>query len=117
MFTIKANELRIGNLVLEVGEDRPTKIVSSDIVKAERYQDWADPIPLTPLILEKCGFDKGEDGQGMQLLLKYDEENRFLVFNELGLHFSNESFAFWTYDCEHLHQLQNIYFALTQREI
>jgi hypothetical protein len=49
---IKAKELRIGNWVLDMYDNKVKVTIIDDTV------DWAKPIPLTPEILEKSGFVK-----------------------------------------------------------
>ena len=99
---IQVNELRVGNWVLEDGEYKKLKSMwdFDDI-------DDFDPIPLTEEILLKCGFERNHYG-GLYLLSKFDfdltKEGYFLVDN-VRVH------------CKHLHQLQNLYFALTGTEL
>ena len=69
------------------------------------------PIPLTPEILEKCGFDKATDKFGGYLSplhkggrIRIDKDN--LWWNGC---FSTE--------VKHLHQLQNLYYSLTNEEL
>lgn len=108
---MKANELRIGNLVtdsigiLEIGEN--AKIEFCDIY---------NPITLTEDILLKCGFDK------------IDNEFYYtLISNEFYIKIEDSKNVFWVYFDEqpnhpitcvfNLHQLQNLYFALTENEL
>lgn len=126
---INANELRIGNYV-DVNqyplEDTYLPMVVSSISYNETYDkvvlehvfdsggwqggvlDWK-PIPLTEEILLKCGF----------------RSNPYQDRYELGsLHIECDKTkgqtALWINDfpyVKHLHQLQNLYFALTNQEI
>lgn len=125
---IQATELRIGNIINEIGIDYDAggnKFVdrsSIDIIKvlpetiriiamggpdAELYE----PIPLTPEILEKCGFIK---------VLMHDG---FYDYVKNGINISMPYFEYHFNDGDSnttlatLHQLQNLYFALTGEEL
>ena len=113
---ISKNELRIGNWaqVLGVYKDSFLKagIVQVDaelILLVEQSKVGLLPIPLTPEILEKCGF-KG-DKMSLGLLTIKVMQNWVNVYDEF-IHASGVSFP-----CEHLHQLQNLYYALTGEEL
>jgi hypothetical protein len=116
---MKANELRIGNFLLEKSE-----IVH---VGFNTFKNWErfklslhlEPIPLTEEILLKCGFEfRNKINQyGWYLLVS---QNRVLVWchaKEISLEFDKETYDYdntlFDFDCEYLHQLQNLYFALT----
>jgi len=77
-----------------------------------RYADLS-PIPLTPEILEKCGFEKGYDVYSKDsfeiayIINGFDEVGYVLIINKEA-----ESVIF-----HYLHQLQNLYFALTGQEL
>jgi len=109
---IQANELRIGNWYNQFGnfhQVTPTVIESLSI--APETQLWFRPIPLTPDILEKCGFEKNPIvGQSKKYWYKLGE----LSYNE-----SHEGWWFRGpfIDIQFLHQLQNLYFALTGTEL
>lgn len=125
---IKANELRIGNWVNEFGD---TVIIEKGEEIDSHHQNF-EPIPITPEILEKAGFVKDgfncynrciswwSETQLKQLSFSGDylyiregelKENRIkdsiVVLWNKDLH--KERFA--------LHQLQNLYFALTGTEL
>lgn len=63
---IKANEMRLGNLVNRRGEAGVVVSLDAEDVCVRFGGEWGDyerwyfesidPIPLTPEILEKCGF-------------------------------------------------------------
>jgi hypothetical protein len=85
-----------------------------------------EPIPLTPEILEKCGFnDSGESvGSHWYYKLVSIPTNHINVTYELslftteeggkyGINLEEQYFGY----CQFLHQLQNIYFALTGEEL
>lgn len=118
---IKANDIRIGN-IFKVREDAintehyPGDIIKwdlSDFSAIERgrlnYMDF-DPIPLTPELLEKCGFEL--------LVGDYDFDTYSKNGIEVWEHDEGycHSYAFGG-DVDHLHQLQNLYFVLTGEEL
>lgn len=137
---IKANELRVGNLVLEDGE-------IYKVVLADFYNMYLDEgvnklqtIPLTEEILLKCGFDKEKSAD----IYEYDvysiqiSNNRSLCYCKHPLKnsstgeetiddawwfddfyapsFTNFGDDFWRKP-KHLHQLQNLYWCLTGEEL
>jgi hypothetical protein len=118
---IEANELRLTNLVLfnkmVLSFDRINKHKS--FLKQEKTGllfecsiSELQPIPLTREILLKCGA-------------QLDEEDDSYVFIESGFYVSvndkSEAILFYKNEelCEfnYLHQLQNLYFALTNEEL
>lgn len=91
---------------------------------SELPQNWIEPeykfeqlrgIPITPEILEKCGF-------GKKFFEHYGNDRNVTVFNigdvELE-NFGDNSYQLYAYTTQvsYLHQLQNLYFALTQTEL
>ena len=111
---IQANELRIGNWVYE--NSKPKKVHSVSNINAKNYSKIS-PIPLTPEILEKCGFFKFNNAWVLKSFIETDY---------LKWHFSiwNQHDGIYTYNsaefCPELtsvHQLQNLYFALTGEEL
>jgi hypothetical protein len=102
---IQAKELRIGNWISY--NDASYQIISiflngASIGSQIRPEEDLTPIELTPEILEKCGVIK--DGQ---LTFGY------LFDKEKGLFYYNTP----TVIVKYLHQLQNLYFALTGKEL
>ena len=103
---MKANELRIGNFYDNNGF---VSVVSPNTIEevwnAER--SWVKPIPLTEEWLLKFGFVIHEDGyitcpNGRQWILHLDNEFEFEALNIIVIY---------------VHQLQNLYFALTGEEL
>ena len=97
---MKAQDLRIGNYVNEAIAG-PIKITLSILMHIEGSENYK-PIPLTEDILLdlrkklKSFFDYN---------LINDENNYFLFFNGFRIYI------------KYLHQLQNLYFALTSNEL
>jgi hypothetical protein len=130
---MKANELRIGNLYDHNGE---YKTVTPDVILevwiAER--NWVKPIALTEEWLLKFGLkreDKSPTREHSQYFSKwvmdYKYSFAYAPFREdWGFYHSytdasndedNNKFDFISCGIKHVHQLQNIYFALTGEEL
>ena len=124
---IQSNELRIGNWVEWVFPNRnnqPNKFQFCEIesirtslvgVLGSAYgYDQIQPIPLTPEILEKCGFEKTNR-------IDFGEPNPCYTNFSLSLMIRHNSyFIDWmggNIEVKYLHQLQNIYFSLTGEEL
>lgn len=136
---MEAQELRIGNYVLHEGKVRQvneigTKEVNEGIcdyvgLDGLKTYSWLEhkgsflvkPIPITKDWLEKFGFEKTDD-YGDQIY--YEKDDYYFCFD-------HDCFAFGRgtvkniYSCliydetffQHVHQLQNLYFALTREEL
>jgi hypothetical protein len=132
---IKSSELRIGNIVWESSSFTPgpddfeeivvgaindiDKVVLDDQNNIYSY-DYLYTIPLTPEWLERCGFEKvtfegvsamnggrGWDREGVELANEFMSGEWKIVYNT-----RKDSI-----EIEHLHQLQNLYFAVTGEDI
>jgi len=112
---INANELRIGNWThRKTHNGQHVCFERVEYLDKKGYGNLPSsecfPIPLTPEILEKCGFDVQE----------YDATLRKNGFT-LSFEFNGEDAGFYLesvgINLMHLHQLQNLYFALTQTEL
>lgn len=135
---IQANELRIGNWVNFISvtvQFQGTACYGSGQFNMEdkklmplfKYSQWdyyqsdwdsLHPIPLTPEVLIAAGFEEDKvDGQGWQMQIMNDGNERWLIWNELGVHISNVDYAIMTLPIQSLHQLQNLFFALTGQEL
>ena len=143
---MESKELRVGNLVIDtISIDKVSKIRALDILNIEYYElrdkskIWYKPIPLTEEWLIKFGFELLNDIKDAKkcttcrmLQLKIDSK-----FGERKLSFINcfgETKPDWDLDIKdkingtyssclriakikHVHQLQNLYFALTNKEL
>jgi len=136
---IQPNELRIGNWFQQDASNNNTISRFFTVDEIKRYGvrstyirqdtnqphtslfslDSIHPIPLTPEILEKCGLKNGNSEL---------DRNVFYSTNKHLAQFSvNISGSFGIYvgvfialrsvHLEYLHQLQNLYFALTNTEL
>lgn len=104
---MKASELRIGNYI----QNSHGTISNVGIVMLGGQYDY-HPIPLTEEWLLKFGFEKDEDEEGTW-------------YNQIALYEGNKCFnynaSFFEHDnfvsIEYVHQLQNLYYALTGLEL
>jgi hypothetical protein len=135
---IDAKELRIGNLIAAEGINHfkidelilseRGEYISRMYIPTEPFRSNVDlslrmaaGIPLTEEILQKCGFEKEEDGD-----LYYNEKNGW----KNDVCFLRRGHVFSLYICAHddyysyngikiksVHQLQNLWFALMGEEL
>ena len=127
---INANELRIGNNIAipECGIQAKVKMLDTkrfaidiegiDLSPGENVFEYqsAEPIPLTPEVLEKCGFELEEYiGSRKILWLKNNFRVEFLANKQVAVFYTYEK-CLITY-LDNLHRLQNLYFALTGTEL
>ena len=113
---VQANELRITNKVYDNGKICTIESINAFadgeadvyLVETGNAGMFIDPIPLTEDILLKCGFEY--DFISYNLHFGIDWHNGVLRFSQ-----GKGKTIFLP--CTHLHQLQNLYFALTQKEL
>jgi len=108
---MKASELRLGNLIYDIPE-RGGKIISVNKVWIDDdgeslYFDLCNPIPLTEEWLLKFGFEKKDSIFSKTLL--------FGILQKNGIFFCEIMEGGVNVKC--VHQLQNLYFALTGEEL
>lgn len=129
---MKAQDIRIGNYIADiwtpnglfkVTELRKDKIFYGNCFKA-KYDDIR-PIPLTEEILLKAGGKRFDEDK---IILMLNDPSTHLVLMKVGTHwfpqieqtgeFASEgvNVVFLNF-IDYLHQLQNLYFALTGEEI
>ena len=129
---MNATELRIGNLVeltnIEYGTNKtPYEIDIDDFNDLYHKRIKINPIPITPEWLERAGFSK-------RLI-----NNKFYEYfiDATPLNYKNDYVIKWwdtdfdrkinfapvlsgtvhAFPCDYIHQLQNLYFALTGKEL
>jgi hypothetical protein len=81
-----------------------------------------EPIPLTPAVLEACGFEFRYESSRVMLLIIGDhktETEQSLQFwiNTDHISISRCGINAYSAPCDNLHQLQNIYYSLTGQEL
>jgi hypothetical protein len=116
---MKANELRIGNWIHILDSDCDYKLMNTDDLSLVDCGSGSEGIPLTEEWLEKLGFfDKyksvhtrwSKNGFSIQQASDEDDEGGSIPVKQ---EFSYE----FKYDIKYVHQLQNLYFALTGEEL
>ena len=124
---MKSSDLRIGNrvfckgeliLVTMIGISGIQSSENGRVLNAKFNTPDLEPIPLTEEWLIKFGFDKQRDGSHQRndfsiFLDKRFRTNLYLQDNE------RNSFKWFGYECKvvHVHQLQNLFYALTGEEL
>lgn len=115
---MKSSELRIGNLVNYGGVPSEVSLVdklffyceSSRVPTFSEGQDrQAQPIPLTEEWLLMFGFEKTS--------LHYLKKNGIIIFFLNNNEFCECFLGSIIVKIKHIHQLQNLYFALTGEEL
>lgn len=124
---IPANELRIGNWVKY--HDDTIICVTSEMIfaqdnanKTKGHGSWVYPIILNSEMLEKCGFENTGVYYKLQIGASYEKGTIILIIYKSRLQISIGTGG---EGCEwiflpaptSIHQLQNLYFALTKQEL
>ena len=110
-----ASELRIGNLleddignIIVIDEDSLPYIVT-------KWIKCHHPIPLTEEWLLKFGFYLVEVFDTKIYFIKSLKQIEIRVYEDGGIDFGTENE--WLTELKYVHQLQNLYFALTGKEL
>jgi len=120
---IQANELRIGNLYSQFGHIESISWVNlKELESAPKDQLWCKPMPFTEEWLLRLGFVKKGDNEEYRFEFKkivngfvfdfitdwntQSLDNKFIV-----------QFCKTRTNIKHVHHLQNLYFALTNKEL
>lgn len=117
---MNVNELRIGNLVYHKDNPLPQKVDGIDLYKIQSeyiseysMPDHFKPIPIVEELLLKFGFTKNEHDLTL--------DNGYVLFRFFplvrGFEIVIEGQALPLYKYYYIHQIQNIYFALTGEEL
>ena len=111
---MEAKDLRIGNLVRIAGGDYEVEVLNvtnSIFLSSMGAQDIKDvkPIPITEEWLLKFGFVKEDDNYELkQVRINLNNQTTKIGAGWIGIDINH---------CKHVHQLQNLYFALTGEEL
>jgi hypothetical protein len=112
---MKASELRIGNLVKIGGEIEQLELC--DFVDIHEHKTiWQyEPIPLTEEWLLKFNLNKPTNKHPYHFKKSMVEFLHSEYQNELKCFYNNV--PMFSLPCTYVHQLQNLYFALTGQEL
>ncbi len=119
---MKATELRIGNTVNY--DNKQVTIAWEDLrelyLKPIRYKKLYKPILLTEEWLLKFGFELKDNNLQDELLSTFFYHKNNVVDVEFGegkLYWHDNYTSIYHQDILYVHQLQNLYFALTGKEL
>lgn len=106
---MKANELRIGNYVYLSDKNKVWQILDGHEIDECDNNPFSEPIHLTEEWLVNFGFEKhGIEWWGKGFCLEVYKDKLYYSGGE-GLHI--------VIDLKYVHQIQNLYFALTGKEL
>lgn len=127
---LRAEELRIGNLIDDgLGNYGQVNWEILRILEGNPNHTY-QPIPLTEEWLEKFGFEKDgvlynlylEESDSSQVFIQYSTTNTDMIavlhnyyYDWSEMEQNNTFMAIM--DSQYVHQLQNLYFALTSKEL
>lgn len=118
-------DLRIGNTVLYYGKEVTVLELTERLCRISHHDGYTwyhniKPIPLTPEILERCGFDSiDRDDNNMNVNYTRTKDPQYWIQE----HLDTAQFIFYGKDNSiekvivNLHQLQNLVFALKGKEL
>jgi hypothetical protein len=125
---MKASELRIGNyikLMFNYEDYETIQVTSDELVDVDKKRADYEPLPLTEDWLLKFGFeniDKGDNDyitysdSNHDYYLQIDvrrKDSKYTILDNTNY----ELISFSMVDIVYVHQLQNLYFALTGEEL
>lgn len=118
---MKASELRLNNWVLQDG--LPTQITGymfhAEFEGLYEIEDEFEPIPLTPEILEAAGLKMVGEKPFFSMRIQLNKTDELCWYSqdkELRYQTIGSGFTRY-YKTKFMHQLQNLYFALTGEEL
>jgi hypothetical protein len=116
-----AKELRFGNFVRTTITHTNIKITIDELLEIinEPSEHQLEPIPLTEDWLLKFGFEKITHAVRSYSYHICDKNERYWFFRISGQFgtITREITCVLSYEIKHVHQLQNLYFALTGKEL
>jgi len=115
---IITNELRIGSWVKDSKSRTDSQILMIGYNNVDHgqglvYFSEIEPIPLTSEWLERFGFEKLPNPNFMAI----GTSPKFSDYFSIDLRGNYIEFGYKLINIKHVHQLQNLYFALTSKEL
>jgi len=116
---LEAKDLRIGNYIMQDEEVKYVQSLSRSIndwdrTNGFRTQDF-QPIPLTEEWLLNFGFEYHHDTPHPNKVFRKLHTEGFIDLEQIKHYYYGGSFT--SVECRYVHQLQNLYFALTGKEL
>jgi hypothetical protein len=126
---MKLKDLRIGNILSSVSQEKETVIVKgidavNELVIMDTFSNWNsldnyEPILITPKWLERLGFEYFANGSGRMYREALSVEVDFLFTKEMilaiTLHYSE--YHSFLRNIIYVHELQNIFYFVTGEEL
>ena len=112
---MKATELRLNNYVTDVEDNDIYQIDKTWFAYLPKSINNIQPIPLTEQWLKDFGFEIGVSGKST--FAEIPEPNWFIMSKNDNEAVWNPYFLRSKGKCEYVHQLQNLYFCLTGKEL
>lgn len=110
---MKAEDLRVGNWYLNDCDDKPIRLSVENIVTAIKDEDWLLPIPLNEDWLVRLGFKKRKNPNNPKKSFYWWDGTVNLIQSD-KLYCAD---IVSTIELKYVHQLQNLYYALTETEL
>ena len=114
---IKTNELRIGNLVFLNDKQKVWKILEGFDIDEMTENSTVDPIVLTEEWLSKAGFEKSFTNDFWYSIKIGDKRLLVSTLGNIEIEKWDRTMIAFPDICKYVHQLQNLYFALTGNEL
>ena len=119
-----SNELRIENYISATSKPDIRKITAEDLLDFDKGKIEIEPIPLTEQWLKDFGFKKNRLFNAYWFSKSLGKGKPKLISNDIGksaysskLEFVFLDIPFESKNIKYVHQLQNLYFALTEKEL
>lgn len=120
---IQPQELRIGNYYQGASRGNIETVTWQTLRDLSEGKLNLLPIPLTEEILLKFGFNEVEDERWCDMHEEFEECNYYylsmfkIYYNPETDKFEDDSLYDFNVNLKYVHQLQNLYFALTGEEL
>lgn len=116
---IQLNELRVGNILINPLMDGKVFVIRSgaDIDEVYKMQELK-AYPLSDNLLQKSGFKRGRVKLSGNNHLELDKDaDHYNTFLRQIREDNHEEVILLSFEIVYLHQLQNLYFALTGKDL
>jgi len=122
---MKAEDFRVGNLVRVKSSKVAIPITLIRLSNFSVGMEDIEPIPVTEGVLSDFGFEKVVDNRGVTGYVEYElcvGQVNIVVEKEKLPKYEDDEFKFYLDDCylkhiEYVHQVQNLYYAVSGEEL